>query len=175
MARLILLTGHPGVGKTTVIRRLAQALGSRAGGFYTEELRIRGPRVGFKIVTLEGTEGTLAHVDIKGSPRVGRYGVNLSDLDQIGVAAIQRALAEREVVIIDEIGKMELFSDRFREAVERAAASDRTVVATAMAQPNPFVDRLKARAQAQVVKVTEANRQALPAQLLTMIESPPPR
>ncbi|MFQ6001621.1 MAG: nucleoside-triphosphatase, partial [Anaerolineae bacterium] len=73
---MILLAGRPGVGKTTVIKQVVEMLGGEAGGFYTEEIRQGGRRLGFKIITLEGEEGVLAHVDIKGAPRVSKYGVN---------------------------------------------------------------------------------------------------
>ncbi|MGB3904128.1 MAG: nucleoside-triphosphatase, partial [Anaerolineae bacterium] len=114
MGRTILLTGRPGVGKTTVIKKALDRLEGRAGGFYTAEIRESGRRQGFKIVTLDGQEGILSHVDIRGQPRVSRYGVNLGDLEEVGVAALRRAIAEADLIVVDEIGKMELFSEAFR-------------------------------------------------------------
>src|SRR5579885_397610 len=90
MAEVLVLTGRPGVGKTTLIRRLADALGSRAGGFYTEEIRQGGRRVGFRLVTLDGEQAVLAHVGWRDRPhRVGRYGVDIAVVDRKGSGAKQ--------------------------------------------------------------------------------------
>ena len=156
MGRTILLTGRPGVGKTTVIKEVVERLGGRAGGFYTAEIRKSGRRQGFKIITLDGKEGLLSHVKIKGSPRVSKYGVNLRDLEEIGVAALRRAIAEADCIVVDEIGKMELFSTAFREAVSDIIESGKTVLATIMLQPNPWADAVRRLPQVRLVTVTGA-------------------
>src|SRR6266566_719094 len=97
MTRKVLLTGRPGCGKTTLIRRVVNELARPAGGFYTEEIRERGARVGFKIVTLAGEETVLSHVDFKTANRIGKYGLDLSGLETIGVAALRRAVAARQL------------------------------------------------------------------------------
>jgi nucleoside-triphosphatase len=173
MGRTILLTGRPGVGKTTIIRQIAEALGGHAGGFYTAEIRESGRRRGFKILTLDGEEGVLSHVDIKGSPRVSRYGVNLRDLEGIGVAAVRRAVTEAECVVIDEIGKMELFSEEFRQAVLEAIRSDKPVVGTVMRSGNRWVDDLKALPEVTVLEVTEANREGMAQRVLDLLHITP--
>jgi nucleoside-triphosphatase len=99
--RKILLTGRPGCGKTTLIKRVVTELALPAGGFYTEEIRERGQRVGFKIITLEGKEAVLAHVDFKTMQRVGKYGLNLSGLETIGVEALRAATRRRKLVVIE--------------------------------------------------------------------------
>jgi len=170
MGRTILLAGRPGVGKTTVIKRVVDVLGGEAGGFYTEEIRQGGRRLGFKIITLEGEEGVLAHVDIKGAPRVSKYGVNVKDLEEVGVAALRRAIEERRYVVIDEIGKMELYSQEFRRAVVEALESEKVVLGTAMAGPHGWVDTLKARPQVTVLTVTEGNREGIAQQILDMLQ-----
>ncbi len=171
MARTILLTGRPGVGKTTVIKKIAQELGDAAGGFYTAEIRERGQRKGFKIVTLDGEEGILAHVDIKGSPRVSKYGVNLRDLEEIGVAAVRRATDQAQYVVIDEIGKMELFSEKFRRAVLEAVRSDRCVVGTVMRGRSRWVDGLTALPHVLVLELTEANRDQMVQRVLDLLDA----
>ena len=102
----LLLTGHPGVGKTTIIRNLIDKLKLPAGGFYTEEIREDGMRQGFAVVTLSGFKGVLAHRNFKSRYKVGNYGVGVYTLNRIGVKEIQMCLMEKKVIVIDEIGKM---------------------------------------------------------------------
>ena len=115
MNRKVLLTGRPGCGKTTLVRRMVKELAQSAGGFYTEEIRERGLRLGFKIVTLDGKEDVFAHVNFKTQERLGKYGLDLSPLETIGIEAVRKAIREREVTVIDEIGPMEIRSAIFRE------------------------------------------------------------
>jgi nucleoside-triphosphatase len=173
MGRTILLTGRPGVGKTTIIKQIAERLGDSAGGFYTTEIREGGRRLGFKIVTLDGREGVLSHVDIKRPPRVSKYGVNLRDLEEIGVAALRRAVAEAQWVVVDEIGKMELFSEAFRAAIVEAIESDAVVVGTVMSSRNAWVDRVKNLPQVTVLQVTTANRDQMAQRVLDLLHTSP--
>ena len=169
MGRTILLTGRPGVGKTTIIRDIAERLGNAAGGFYTAEIREGGRRRGFRIVTLDGEQGILSHVDIEGPPRVGKYGVNLIDLEEIGVAALLRAMGEDSCVVVDEIGKMELYSQPFRNAVMTAVEGDSLVVGTVMKTRKRWADDLKGLPQVTVLEVTEANRDQMARRVLSML------
>jgi nucleoside-triphosphatase len=170
MAQTLLLTGRPGVGKTTVIKTVVQALGERADGFYTEEIRGSHGRQGFRLVGLRGERATLAHVRLRaggrGRPRVGRYGVDVVGLERVGVAALERAAKQGQVVIIDEIGKMELFSKNFKRAVLTAIDSQAPVVATVMARPHPWVDALKARPDVTLWWVQVDNRDEMALQVL---------
>jgi nucleoside-triphosphatase len=174
MKRTLLLTGRPGVGKTTVIQTVVQALGEQADGFYTEEIRGPRGRQGFRLVSLRGEQAVLAHVRLKGGgrPRVGRYGVDVAALERVGVAALERAMAQGRVVIIDEIGKMELFSDAFKAAVLAAVDGPASVVATVMARPHPWVDTLKARPDVTLWQVTFENRDAMPSRVLDWLRQP---
>src|SRR5205809_7484115 len=104
MIQKVLLTGRPGCGKTTLIKRVVNKLRLPAGGFYTEEIREHGARVGFKIVTLDGKDALLAHVDFKITERVGKYGLELSALENIGIEAVRAAFRARQLVMMDEIG-----------------------------------------------------------------------
>ncbi len=173
MAKTLLLSGRPGVGKTTVIKRIAQALGERADGFYTEEIRDRGKRQGFQLVGLCGEQATMSHVKYqrRGNPRVGRYGVDVTAVDRVGVATLERAMAQGRVVIIDEIGKMELYSEAFKKTVLAAMDSRSPVIATAMARPHPWVDILKARRDVTLWQVTVENRDEMPARVLNWVRS----
>ena len=170
MGQALLLTGQPGVGKTTVIKQVVQALGTPAGGFYTEELRGPGGRQGFRLVTLDGQTAILAHVNIRGRRRVGRYGVDVEALDRVGVAAIKQALALQQIVVIDEVGKMELFSSLFQAAVLQAISSPCLVIATVMRKSHVWVNALQAMPQVTLWEVTLANRSGLPARVLAWLE-----
>lgn len=168
MGQTLLLAGRPGIGKTTVIKNVVRAVGEDAGGFYTEEIRSPRGRQGFRLISLDGHQTTLAHVRLRdqGYPRVGRYGVDVAALDRIGVTALEQALVRRRIVIIDEIGKMELLSEAFRAAVMEAIAGAMPVVATIMARPHPWIDPLKARTNVTLWTVTVKNRDKMPSEVL---------
>jgi nucleoside-triphosphatase len=166
MAQVCLLTGAPGTGKTTIIREVIARAGIKAGGFYTQELRVGGKRQGFNITTLDGQSAVLAHTDSPGPHRVGKYSVNVPILDTIGVTAIYKALDECDVVVIDEIGKMELFSPQFRKAVETAIGSDRKVLGTVMLRSFPFADKIKQHPGVRLIEVKRENRDRVLCEVL---------
>lgn len=161
MTKNLLLTGRPGVGKTTLIRESIDRLGVRCGGFYTQEIRTRGKRVGFSITSLTGVKGVLAHVDINAPERVGRYGVNLDDIERVGVCALEEALENCDLIIVDEIGRMELYALSFRDVVIRCLDSRTPVLGTIQERREPFLDRIRERDDVSLLCVTEANRDTL--------------
>jgi nucleoside-triphosphatase len=171
MKQALLLTGVPGSGKTSLLKEVLAQVPASAGGFYTEEIRINGVRHGFKIVTLDGQSATLAHVDTKSPYRVSKYGVDLAALEQVAVLAIRKAIQECDVVVIDEIGKMELFSPSFREAVLEAIASGKRVLGTIMLKPHPWADKIKQHPRVNVVPVTRTNRSQVVSQVLLWLKS----
>jgi nucleoside-triphosphatase len=163
----ILLEGRPGAGKSTVARRLAQELrcrGVRVCGFVTDELRERGRRVGFAVETFDGERATLAHVSLSGPPRVSRYGVDVEAFERVALPALEAA-GEAEIVIVDELGKMELASARFCDASSALFDGDVPVVATTHVARHPVTDALKRRKDVERVPVTRATREALPSEL----------
>jgi nucleoside-triphosphatase len=170
----ILLTGKPGSGKTTLIQRLLTHCSLEAGGFLTREVRIGGSRQGFEIATLAGERGILAHVDIRGRHRVGRYGVDLRSLETLGVSAILRAVEAGGLVVIDEIGPMELLSERFRSAVLCALDSGAPLLGTIVWRSTPFTDRIKMRDNVQVIEVRPDNRGAVLNQVRAWLEGHQP-
>ncbi len=165
MKRKVLLTGRPGCGKTTLVRRVVKELAQSAGGFYTEEIRERGLRRGFKIVTLDGKEGVFAHVNFKTHQRLGKYGLDLSPLETISIEAVRKAIREREVTVIDEIGPMEIRSAIFRDVVNEAFNSRAPLLGTITARPFPFTDAIKKRRDVTLIEVRGDNREQLVSEL----------
>jgi nucleoside-triphosphatase len=158
MKRALLLTGQPGTGKTALIKEALARTKVKGGGFYTEEMRTGGIRQGFRIVALDGQEAILAHVSISSPYQVSKYRVDTDALDRVGVAALRQALKESDLVVIDEIGKMELLSPEFREAVTQALNSGKKVLGTIMFSPHPFADEIKRHHEVEALLVTRDNR-----------------
>src|SRR5919201_2038910 len=170
-APTILLEARPGAGKTTVARRLVKLLEGRGisvSGFTTEEIREGRRRVGFRVESASGDGAVLAHVDLPGPPRVGKYGVDLQAFERVALPALDSPPAGA-VVVIDELGKMELASERFRRRVLELLDAPITTVATVHAFRDPFTDQLKARPGIDLIKLTRTNRGALPTQLLERV------
>jgi len=157
MKSVYLLTGLPGTGKTTLIKNLTAGNSINAGGFYTEEIRAEGTRQGFRIVTLDGQTATFAHTNIRGPYRVSKYGIDCAELEKTGVAALQKAALSNDLVVIDEIGKMELFSDLFYQTVTEIVDSGKRVLGTIMLRPHPRADIIKSKPQVQLITLTRQN------------------
>lgn len=157
----IVITGRPGVGKTTLIEKVISKLSIPVGGMITREIRKCGHRVGFSVIDLAtGNEGILAHIHQTSGPKMGRYRVNLHDLEQIGIAAIDSALAAGSFVVIDEIGPMETTCPAFIPAVERVIASDAAfIISTHGKLDHPLIHRL--RREFSLYRVKLGNRDEL--------------
>lgn len=171
MKQVYLLTGRPGAGKTSLIKQAIAGMKGKAGGFYTEEIRSKGVREGFRLVTLDGQETILAHINIHSPYRVSKYGVDTDSLDRVGVSALCKAAEACDLVIIDEIGKMELFSTNFREAVLQIIDSGKRVLGTIMLNPNPWADVIKHRPQVNLVTVTRVNYHQVLDELLRWLKT----
>jgi nucleoside-triphosphatase len=169
----ILITGQPGVGKTTLIRDVAQRLQAyQPAGFYTEEIRVKGVRQGFRLLSLDGRQQILSHVDYPGPKRVSRYGVDVTGFERL-LDQLDLCHGPSSVIVIDEIGKMECFSTRFKEEVTVLLNSSKMVIATIALKGDGFIQSIKQRTNCRLVTVTHLNRdhlaETLAEEILTLL------
>ncbi len=156
----ILLTGTPGCGKTTAVVKIAAALDKKVtmAGFYTEEIREAGRREGFRWHRLDGPSGTLAHVKIKSPHRVSKYGVDIESFETEAVSVLDPDTPEVDLFVIDEIGKMECFSDKFVDAIRRLLKSDKSVLATVAQKGAGLIREVRIAPGVELLHLTRENR-----------------
>ncbi|MFN3531987.1 MAG: NTPase [Candidatus Brocadia sp.] len=171
MKKHILLTGKPGVGKTSVVKKIILLLEMDAGGFYTEEIRELDRRMGFRIVTLDGEDGVLAHVEFNSNYRVGKYRVDLDSFEKVAIPALERAMKHNSIIVIDEIGKMELFSMKFRELVSKILDGEKSLLCVIKENGDAFTEGIKKRKDVTVVTVNYENRESLPEEVFKMLQA----
>ena len=163
------MTGPPRCGKSTLIERVVQHLAQPATGFFTREMRQGVRRVGFAIDTLDGKQGVLAHQDVKGRFRVGKYGVNLADIDRIAVPSMRPGRPD-EIVVVDEIGKMECFSPLFKQTLLQVLDSEHRVIGSIAAKGDRFIERIKTRADVLLIHLSESTRDSAFSALLKHVK-----
>ena len=173
----ILLTGRPGIGKTTVIQKFVRKCPVSAGGFFTCEILEHGRRVGFTIEAVRSFDkdykhdrgvkyrDVMAHVNSRSSYRVGRYGVNISAIEKVGITALKEGTEKAKIIIIDEIGRMETYSAVFQEEVKKVFDSPLPVLGVIQMKHTLFLDSIRERDNVTVIHVTADNRDALPERL----------
>lgn len=152
------LTGLPGIGKTTIIKKVIEKIERSTCGFFTTEIRVGENRVGFSVKTLFGMEGVLAHKEFKSKYRMGSYGISVTGFEKIVSRELERCLRGHSIIIIDEIGKMELFSRRFQELVLICLDAPNPVLGTIMHGYHPFVEKVKKREDVKIFEVDKQNR-----------------
>ena len=166
------ITGMPNVGKTQTLVKVMEFLqdsGYKVEGMVTEPLLEKEKRVGFYIRDWQTDEKEVfAHVDFDSKDKVGEYGVDLSILEKIGVPAIEKAITDDDIhiIIIDEIGKMEMLSERFCEVVIEALDSDKPIMVTLHKKSRtPLLQDVRRRDDIRILEVTPVNRNLLPYKL----------
>jgi nucleoside-triphosphatase len=166
----LFLTGNPGVGKTTLIRAIAQRLeGIMCAGFYTEDTRQSGQRTGFRIVTLDGQEGTLATLG-RQKPTVGKYSIHVEEFEKLVLRQLDQVANPADLYVIDEIGKMELLSRQFRIRISKLLAQPTNLLATISKKGNGLIDQIKRRSDVEIIEVTQKNRDELLEELARTIK-----
>jgi nucleoside-triphosphatase len=172
----ILLTGQPGVGKTTCVLKVVQSLrerGIQVAGFYTQEVRVKGSRIGFKLVDVHsGRQGWLAKTNGEAGPRIGKYRVVLGDLNEIGVGSLRRALTDPnvQVIVVDEVGPMEIVSDAFQKTVEEVTSGGNVFLFTVhWRMVDQFAVKAREKSPLTLIYLTPTNRDAAPSRILNVI------
>ncbi len=164
----ILLTGLPGIGKTTLIRKLSEELkGLYPVGFYTEEIKKGGVRKGFGLISLDGKKGLLSHIEIESPYRVGKYRVDVNGFE-VFLDSITFFAPEPNLIVIDEIGKMECLSPKFKKFIQEVLNSGKRVIATIAFKGNGFIEKIKKRGDVKLFVMTKENRDILLLEILSL-------
>lgn len=163
----VLITGNPGVGKTTIVQRSIALLANfESAGFYTVEVRESGSRVGFDIVTLDGKRGILARVSSGAVPRVGRYTVDVRAFESLALPSLWEGAG---LYVVDEIGRMECFSVKFVERIHELLNDRSRLLATVAAKAGGFPAEMRGRNDVVVLQATVDNRDLLPQQIVRLL------
>jgi nucleoside-triphosphatase len=166
----VILTGPPGCGKTTVIIKALNEIKHEKVGFITREIRKGIKRMGFMIETISGEKALLAHREFKSPHRIGPYGVFIENIESLALKSINCGNPS-SVIVIDEIGKMECLSSRFREEITRIIDSDRMILATIPVRGDQFIDSIRKRDDVLVIEINRGNRDELPKKLASLFNN----
>lgn len=173
MKHVCLLTGPPRSGKTTLIKEAVGGFLGSAGGFYTEGIRERDERTGFRLVALDGRDTVLSHVGIRSPYRVGKYGVDVAALEQIGVTSLLDAEKRSDLVVVDEIGKMVMLSLKFREVVMQLIAGNKKVLGTVLLHHHAWSDTIKACPEVSLLMLNRDNYASVLGKVRQWLEDTP--
>lgn len=171
MKKNLLITGLPGTGKTTLIKKVSEELKDlHPVGFITTEIRAGGTRKGFELVSLDGRKGILSHVDIKSPYMVSKYKVDVRGFEEF-IDSINFLEPKTGLIIIDEIGKMECLSDRFKSLIKEILDSGKTLIATIALKGGGVIAEIKKRDDIRLFEVTHGNRDALLSEIIRLLSS----
>ena len=166
----ILITGLPGVGKTTLVKKVSEELKSvRPVGFYTAEIREKGIRQGFELIGFDGMTGILSHTSVKGPHRVGKYRVDVKGFENL-LESIPFLNPATNLIVIDEIGKMECLSHKFRELIIKILDSEKPVIATIALKGSGLIEEIKKRDDVMLIEITQSNRESLVSEVLKLLK-----
>ncbi len=161
------ITGLPSSGKTATVLKIVESLKKEkyiVGGFVTPEIIEGGKRTGFKIIDLmTKEEGTLAHVKTKSRTKIGAYGVDKETLESLGVNAVKAGMEGADIVIIDEMAKMEMSSDLFCDTVRALLETDLPIIMTIHRKSrHPILQEIRRRTDIRMMEVTPINKALMP-------------
>lgn len=165
-----LLTGEPGIGKTSILMDVLAELDFKAMGFVTQKIKSGKTDKGVNLMTLDGQQAVLASTSKKSTYKVGKYCVDLDVVNDVGVVALQKAIAESELIVIDQIGKMETFSKKFREMAQRCLDCDVPVFGVIQNFASPFINSVTNRDDVVIINIDAANREDMPVNLVVLLE-----
>jgi len=172
MIKNILITGKPGCGKSTLILKLSdQFKNRRISGIITPEIRRGNQRYGFKIVDLlSQKEGIMASVDIQSEKRVSKYYVDVQVVDKI-MNEFMGSYEQADIFMVDEIGKMELYSEKFKEVIQQILDSNKPVIATIPLSKDPFIEKIKKRKDSKVFYLEKRDWERVLSEIKTFFQS----
>jgi nucleoside-triphosphatase len=153
----VVITGKPGCGKTSLIREVCRRFPDKIGGFFTDEVHIGAKRDSFVLKSFDGQQGVFAKKGMESPVKLNKYGIDLGVLEAIGIGALRRAMADEKVIVIDEIGSMEMFSKTFRTAVAECLNSPCKVFASIRYNAQPFTNEIKAMPDTTLVCLSRNN------------------
>ena len=157
MIKNLFITGKPASGKTTLIKEVCLPAMNKIGGFYTEEITEGAARLGFKLKTFDGQEGVLAEKGMKSNHKLNKYGIDIGVLEGLGAGSLIKALKEKEIIVIDEIGSMEIISELFRKILIECLNSEKRILGTLRYNAQPFTDEIKKIADTEILVLVREN------------------
>lgn len=169
----IFITGMPGLGKTMLIRKLADRLDRPFHVFFTGEIRVRRQRTGFAVESFSGSRAVMAHMDIKSVHKVSKYGIDIEAFETVALPEMRVALREGKLILLDEIGRMELFSEEFQPLLLELISRKIPLAATIMYKSDPFCNRLKKMPNSHLITIRAGRTELLAPELLRFINAMP--
>lgn len=169
------ITGLPGAGKTHALLKVIEMLEAeelKVGGMITQPIIEDKKRTGFHVIDWETKEkAVLAHVDIQSKFMVGKFGVDLNALEEVGVESLRRACQESDVIVIDEVGRMEVESPSFVSTVKEALEVEKPIILTLHKKSrNPLLQDIRRRDDVRILEVTPINRNLLPYKIMKLMK-----
>ena len=169
------ITGLPGAGKTYAVRKVVEMLEAEdlvVGGMMTEPIVEDGKKMGFAIVDwMNKQEGVFAHADITSKYMIGKFGIDLKALEDVGVKALMKASEEADVIGIDEVGRVEVESPAFIDTVKYCLDLEKPLLLTLHKKSrNPLLQDIRRRDDIRILEVTPINRNLLPYKIMKLMK-----